>query len=336
MWPRTRRQILSTFSFAAAAGSASTGGARADADALETTSLRFVKFPGICVAPQYIAGELLRAEGFTGVQYVDLGPTLDLTGKVARGDADFTLDFAARAIQSFDDGGAVVALGGVHVGCQELFAKDDIHTIGDLRGRTIGVQVIAAKPQAFLIAMAAHVGFDPLQDIRWVSSTNPSIKPMELFLHGKIDAFLATPPEPLILRARGINHVIFNSALDPPWSQYYCCVLVANRQFVRDKPVATRRVLRAILKAADLCAGQPALVARQLVEQSFIDNYDIALRTLRDVPYDRWREYDPEDTIRYYALRLHEAHAIRSTPQKIIAEHTDWRFLNEVKRELKT
>jgi NitT/TauT family transport system substrate-binding protein len=53
------------------------------------------------------------------------------------------------------------------------------------------------------------------------------------------------------------------------------------------------------------------------------------------LPYDKWREYDPEDTIRFYALRLHEAGFIKSTPQKIIADSTDWRFLDELKRELK-
>ena len=60
------------------------------------------------------------------------------------------------------------------------------------------------------------------------------------------------------------------------------------------------------------------------------------MQTLKEVPYDKWREYDPEDTIRYYALRLHEAGMIKSLPSKIIAENTDWRFLNELKRELKT
>ena len=39
--------------------------------------------------------------------------------------------------------------------------------------------------------------------------------------------------------------------------------------------------------------------------------------------------------MRFYALRLHEAGMIRSTPQKIIAQGTDWRFLNELKQELK-
>ena len=63
--------------------------------------------------------------------------------------------------------------------------------------------------------------------------------------------------------------------------------------------------------------------------------YDYALQTLSGLPYDKWREYDAEDTIRFYALRLHETGFIKSSPQKIIAEGTDWRFLNELKREMK-
>ena len=56
---------------------------------------------------------------------------------------------------------------------------------------------------------------------------------------------------------------------------------------------------------------------------------------MRELPYDKWREYDAEDTVRFYSLRLREAGFIKSSPQKIIAEGTDWRFLNELKRELK-
>ena len=55
----------------------------------------------------------------------------------------------------------------------------------------------------------------------------------------------------------------------------------------------------------------------------------------RDIPYGKWREYDPEDTIRFYGLRLHETGVIKSHPKKLIAQGTDWRFLNELKKELK-
>jgi NitT/TauT family transport system substrate-binding protein len=56
---------------------------------------------------------------------------------------------------------------------------------------------------------------------------------------------------------------------------------------------------------------------------------------MKDVRYDKWREYEPEDTVRFYSLRLHEVGMIKSSPQKILAQGTDWRFLKELKKELK-
>ena len=137
------------------------------------------------------------------------------------------------------------------------------------------------------------------------------------------------------MRARKAGHVIVNTAADRPWSQYFCCMLSGSREYVGKYPVATKRVLRAILKATDLCASEPRRGAQSVVDHRATDRYDYALQTLIDVPYDRWRDYDAEDTIRSYALRLHEAGLIKSSPQKIIAEGTDWRFLGEIKRELK-
>jgi len=89
------------------------------------------------------------------------------------------------------------------------------------------------------------------------------------------------------------------------------------------------------LKATDLCASEPARAARLLVDGGFTPSYEYALQTLKDVPYDRWREYDAEDTIRFYTLRMRDSGFIKSTPQKIIADGSDWSFLNQLKRELK-
>ena len=126
-----------------------------------------------------------------------------------------------------------------------------------------------------------------------------------------------------------------NSTLDKPWSQYFCCTLAANREFVRKHPVATKRVLRAILKASDMCASEPERVAQTLVEKGYVKRQDYALQTLRSIPWTRWRDYDPEDTVRFYSLRLHEAGMIKANPQKILTQGTDWRFLKELKKELK-
>jgi NitT/TauT family transport system substrate-binding protein len=182
--------------------------------------------------------------------------------------------------------------------------------------------------------MAAHVGLDPSKDVNWVTSSTP--KPMELFAEGKIDAFLGLPPEPQELRARNIGRVIVNSAIDRPWSQYFCCMLAGNREFVRKNPVATKRFLRAIIKAISLCVTQPDQVAQRIVDRGFTARYDYALQALKEIPYTKWREYDAEDTVRFYSLRLREAGMIKSAPNKIIADGTNWRFYNELKRELKS
>jgi NitT/TauT family transport system substrate-binding protein len=93
--------------------------------------------------------------------------------------------------------------------------------------------------------------------------------------------------------------------------------------------------LRAILKGAELCALEPERAARSLVNQGLAQRYDYALQTMKDIPYGKWREYDPEDTVRFYALRMKEVGMIKSSPQKIKAQGTEWRFLRELKKELK-
>src|SRR5438445_2667597 len=77
---------------------------------------------------------------------------------------------------------------------------------------------------------------------------------MQLFEEGKSDAYLGLPPDPQHLRGKKVGHVVVNSSVDRPWSQYFCCVATGNREFVRKHPVATKRALRAIMKSADICA----------------------------------------------------------------------------------
>ncbi len=299
----------------------------------ETTKIRLVKIPGICIAPQYVAEELLQGEGFTDVQYVKTMAGAEASRAAASGEADLTMVFAGPLIIRVDAGDPIVLLAGVHVGCFELFGTDRIRAIRDLKGKSVAVQALGSSQHVFLASMAAYVGVDPRKDIHWV--TYPSAEAMQLLAEGKIDAFLAFPPEPQELRARKIGHVVVNSAMDRPWSQYFCCMLAANRDFVRTHPVATKRAVRAILKAGDICALEPERAARAVVEKGYAKSYDYALQTMKDVPYGKWREYEPEDTIRFYALRLHEAGMIKASPQKIIAQGTDWRFLKELRKELK-
>jgi NitT/TauT family transport system substrate-binding protein len=111
-------------------------------------------------------------------------------------------------------------------------------------------------------------------------------------------------------------------------------MLIGNAEFVRRNPIANKRVVRAMLMATDICAAKPNWVAQRLVDRGFTPRYDYARQGLDDVSYRNWREYDAEDAVRFYALRLREIGMIKSSPDKILATGTDWRFIKEVRREL--
>jgi NitT/TauT family transport system substrate-binding protein len=326
---QSRRDFLASLS-ATGAGLSGARRSLADEGPPETTTLRLDSRAPICEAPQYITEELLRAEGLTDIRYVQPSQGHDA---VARGELDFDFNSGPWLASQLAAGEPVTVLAGVHSGCFELIAQEPIRTVSDLRDKRVGVSDLSSGRYLLLRIMAAYVGLDPDADINWV--TSPTVRPADLFEAGKIDAFLGYPPEPQELRARKIGRVILNMTTDKPWSQYFCCFVFGSKEFVRAHPVATKRFLRAILKAADICATAPEMAAQQLVDGGFTQRYDFALQTLTELPYDLWREFDPADSMRFYALRLHEVGMIKSSPNAIIADGTDWRFLNELKRELK-
>jgi NitT/TauT family transport system substrate-binding protein len=298
--------------------------------ALETTAIQMARSRGICSSAEALAAEeLLRAEGFKEISYIEVSKN-EAWPANSGGGPDFSISFAVNHIQAIDRGAPITILAGVHAGCYELFAREGINSITELKGKHVGLET--GSP-ALLRLMAAQVGLDPEKDFQWV--IDPGAKPFDLFAEGKIDAFLAFPPEPQELRGRHAGHVILDTTVDRPWSQYFCCMLAAKRDYVVRYPVATKRMLRALLTAADLCVNDSPAVARRLVDTGVTRRYDYALQTVSLIHYDKWRDYDAEDTVRFYALRLHEAGMIKSLPNKLIAENTDCRFLNELKRELK-
>jgi NitT/TauT family transport system substrate-binding protein len=299
----------------------------------ETTTLRVHHSLSLCIAPLYVAEELLRAEGFTEVQYVTYEESGGLYEGLTSGMADIGNDFAPLLIMHVDAGDPITILGGVHVGCFELFGTERVRSIRDLKGKSVAVGGLGFPTHVFLASMVAYVGLDPGKDINWV--VHPPAEAMQLLAEGKIDALMAFPPGPQELRAKQIGRVVVSSTLDRPWSQYFCCMAVANREFARNHPVATKRALRAILKATDICALEPERAAKSVLAAGVAKRYDYALQTMQDVRYNEWREYDPEDTIRFYALRLHEIGMIQSTPQTIIENGTDWSFFSDLKRTLK-
>jgi NitT/TauT family transport system substrate-binding protein len=331
----SRREFLSA---AVLAGAGSLLKLRSDAIAaeppLETKRIRIPQMGSTCRSPEWLAEELLRVEGFTDVQYAPVQGTQGVERALASGEADIAGHFAAPVILRLEAGDPIIMLGGEHVGCFELLGSERIRTIRDLKGRSVAIPALDPSPYAFLASMVSYVGLNPIKDINWVKH-RPG-EAMQLLADGRIDAYLGFPTEPQELRAKKIGRVVVNSAVDRPWSQYFCCMLTGNREFVRRNPVATKRAMRAILKSAEICAVAPEKVAKSIVGKGLSKNYDYALEAIKSLPYGRWREYDAEDTVRFWSLRLHEAGMIKSSPQKVIAQGTDWRFWKELKKELKT
>lgn len=281
----------------------------------ETTRLRLLQTSAICPVHQLLAKDLFQSEGFTDVSWRQFQPATIGNVTLANGDVDLSMYTSGILAAWLDAGDAITILAGVHPDCYELSTTDRVRTVGDLRGKTISVPVQDGRHQLFLFNILAHIGINPHRDVSWFVA--PPAKAMESLGAGIVDAYIGFPPEPQELRARRTGHVVLNTAIDKPWSQIYCCMIAANRECAQKRPVATKRALRAILKMVDYCAAEPERAAVAEVANGITPSYDFALEVMRGVPYHQWREYDPEDTIRFQVLKLREAGVVKNNSERI-------------------
>lgn len=343
----SRRELLrgaAGFGLAAATGtllsSCGRGGGEAgalDVDGpLETTSIRLFSLPPAnCIAPQYLAESFLRDEGFTDVQYPKLVPT-DALARMAAGQVDFGAGYVALLAPHIAQGAPFLMLGGLHLGCWQVIASasSDIKAMSDFKGKTVSVRGARFTDGVFMALTLANVGLDINRDVKVV--TNPATENARLLTSGEVDAVVAIPPSSTDLRAKGIGRVVINSVVDPPWSNYYCCTAWANRDWVAQHPVAAKRALRAMMKGADVVDKDPEGAARFIVDRGYTDNYDYTCEILKEMPFGVWRDYDPIDSVRFYSLRLKEAGLMDATPEQILQRGTDFRYLAQLRKELRS
>jgi NitT/TauT family transport system substrate-binding protein len=328
-----RRQFLSGTAALGAAGLLGLHQRPAVADPPpETTRIRLIHAPFICTAPQYLAEELLPLEGFTRWEYLPVG-TRSGVEAIAEGKADISMYNSFELIPHLDAGSPVVVLAGVHGGCYQLFGGDRVRSIRDLAGKTAAIHYLGSGDHVLLSAMLSYVGMNP-GEVNWLTGRD-MLNAMDLFIEGKADAFMGWAQEPAELRLKRVGQVIVDIGQDRPWSRYFCCMAVANRDFVQQNPIATKRALRAMLKAADICAADPEGVARFLAAKLYETRYPIGLEVMNSTQFNLWRTVNPADTLRFYALRLREVGMIKTPPNELISRGTDWRFLDELKKELK-
>lgn len=344
----TRRQILqgaAGLGLAAATGTLLPGCGRggggaseseeSDADApLETTSIRLFSLPPAnCIAPQYMAEPFLREEGFTDIQYPMLTPK-DVIPRLASGEVNFGVAYMAALTPFIDEGAPFMMLGGIHLGCWQVVAGGDIQSMRDFKDKTVAIIGPKFTDGYFMALTLANVGLDINKDVKVVN--HPPTEYARLLSSGEVDAVVALPPWSTELRAKNIGKVIINSVVDPPWSNYYCCTAWANPDWMRKHPVATKRALRAMMRGADAVDKDPEGAARLMVDRKYTNSFDYSCDLLKEMPYDAWRTYDPVDSVRFYALRMREAGLIKATPDEILERGTDFRYLDQLKKELRS
>jgi len=302
----------------------------------ETTRLRIHRGKPACWAPIYVAEPLLRDEGFTDVQYV-FGHQTEVAKMSKEGAFDLNAGFSSKSMYNLEhQEHPLKYLSGLHVGCYALVGSERTKSIRDLKGKTVWAGAIKNDgPHIFFSTIVAYVGMDPRTDVNyvWVSKDEA----IRLFQDGKIDAFMSFPPGAHELMHKGIGHLLVDTNVDKPWSQYFCCMMTGHSDFIKKNPIATKRALRAILKVTDIVSRDPGLATRALIANKVITEteYEHTLPELKHIPYGNWRQYNPEDTIRFYALRMRDIGMIKSNPQQFIDQHTDWRFINELKKDFR-
>ncbi|HKY78211.1 MAG TPA: ABC transporter substrate-binding protein [Acidimicrobiia bacterium] len=301
----------------------------------ETTSIALHSVPNVqCFAALYRAEPFLREEGFTDVRYPKYAPK-DFLAAMKAGQVDLGLGYAAAWIPMIDAGSPLVMLGGIHVGCWQIFGTGDIRSLRDLKGKTVSIISPQFTDGIFMAMTLNDVGLDINKDVKVVNYL--PAENARILSSGEVDAVVAFPPITKELRAKGIARVVVDSMVDPPWSNYYCCTAVTNRAWMETHPVAAKRALRAIVKGANVIAQDPDGSARFMVDRGYSENFDYTCEILKEIPYNNiWRDFDPVDSVRFYALRLKQAGLIKSTPEEILEKGTDFTYLESLRKELRS
>jgi NitT/TauT family transport system substrate-binding protein len=302
----------------------------------ETTTVRIV-MPPECDPGIWLARDYLLAEGFTDVSFVPT-PFVSQTwltndlADIAPGHAEFT-------VATIDAGLPLTILAGLHRGCFELWVDRSIANVRDLRGRRISVRQGKMSDQFFVFfaALLGPIGIDPLKDVHFVES-GPEDYPgmISAYTEGRADAVLAGGAQgPFLKRLNAPGHVILDTMVEKPWSQYVCCHLVANRDWAHRNPIATKYVTRAVLRATDVAAKDHARAAHDSVAGGFPKEESLVTAAMAMSTYN-WRDLDPEETLRFFGLRLAAIKLIKRTPDQLIQSGTDLAYMRQLRSELKS
>jgi NitT/TauT family transport system substrate-binding protein len=297
----------------------------------ETTSIRLTA--GACDSAIFGAERFLRDEGFTTVQFSDAATAT----AIAAGNADIGNAFPHAFFNSVESGPKVVALGGLHTGCNEIWAQPGIASVKDLKGRKITVtsKALTNLNYAWLAMVLKQVGVDP-KDVNFVVQADAN--PLQLYLDGKDDAIFVATTAAAALKTNPANKgkMIFSQVNDEPWKSNNCCYIIASEPWYRANPIAAKRAMRAIYRTADTLPSDRSDAAKLAADKNLFGGAP-ALANIREaanmVPLD-WRTYDLEKATRFYAPLLTDVGLLKTSTDDLI-KAIDLKIFKELSTELK-
>jgi NitT/TauT family transport system substrate-binding protein len=297
----------------------------------ETTTIR-LNFDA-CDLAIVAAERNLRDEGFTDVQFSDSGALIALVG----GKADLGAVFMQNLEVGVEAGKPVVALGSLHPGCVQIWAPQGVATLKDLSGRTVVEHSKAPADfiYAFLAISLKNAGVDPAS-VNFVFQSDADLT--KLFLDGKNDALFLAARDAIAFQTNPANkgHIVMDGAMDATWSQQNCCALTATTEWVKANPVAAKRALRAIYRAADAIPADRADAAKIATDKGLFggaQNVALVRGAANMVSYD-WRKYDFVESVRFHAKLMNDVGLLKMTPDEAVTRATDPRFYRQLQSEI--
>ena len=207
---------------------------------------------------------------------------------LALGGYDLTHHLIMYFLKPIEQGLDVKFTGGIHRGCLRLQVPVDspIRTVQDLRGKKIAVPGMGTPPFIFAYRVLGTQGLDPARDVSWV--VYPAGELGLALEKGEVDAIGSSEPIGSMLVAQGQVRNLADQATDYPYSEEYCCAVLANGKFIAQNPKATAAATRALLKAAKWVEANPAAAAKLSVENKYlastVDQNTFAISHLRYIP----------------------------------------------------
>src|SRR6266446_2967608 len=243
-----------------------------------------------CEAPIYVAYEkgFFREEG--------LDPELvkcnwaTYKDALALGNYDITHHLVMYFLKPIEQGLDVRFLAGIHRGCLRVQAgaKTNIHTIQDLKGKSVGVPGMGTPPFVFANRVFGTHGVDASKDIQW--KVYPAGELGLALKKGEVDAVANAEPIGTLLIAGGIARNVegMDEATDQPYADEYCCEIIANGKWIDANPDTAARATRAILKAAVWVQQNPKAAAQMAVDKKYlastVELNTVAISRLKYIP----------------------------------------------------